>query len=365
MKKSLYKKSLLMYSLILGCLAIIFLIYIIITLKSYEDAQLDNLLLNSVQSISEKELIKILEDNNITKDMVFEYQKMINSDEVEVKEIEENKYELYLNERKMFVIETKDLGVKTKLGLFTYVERDVVSVEPCLDRGLVYYDVIIPSTWQLLVDDKVVEKGVEVSEYEDLEFMYQSEVMPKKVRYEVNNVINKTVIKVKDENGLEYNFDVEEGFIWNLGEKAFKKFEDLESILKYLGEEIDVWSYVHDWSLFLTRDLSGNRFGYYNIKEKIVENTELAQMAYNWAHNVDILFTSAHTLRNPAFTNESLSNFVAYGKNAFSCEVYTEKNMVVGGKDQKDIMHDYVYFVKENDGWKLINIKPAEGDINE
>ena len=45
---------------------------------------------------------------------------------------------------------------------------------------------------------------------------------------------------------------------------------------------------------------------------------------------------------------------------AFSCEIYLEKNMIVNGKDQLDVMHDYIYFIKDNGVWKVVNIKAGD-----
>jgi len=83
-------------------------------------------------------------------------------------------------------------------------------------------------------------------------------------------------------------------------------------------------------------------------------------MAYGWSHNVDITFVSSHRLKNPVFTNESVKNFIIYNDNAFSCEVYLEKNMVVSGKDKVDVMHDRLYFIYYEGGYKLVDIKSLE-----
>ena len=45
-------------------------------------------------------------------------------------------------------------------------------------------------------------------------------------------------------------------------------------------------------------------------------------------------------------------------------EVYLEKNMVVSGKNQTDIMHDTLSFIKVNGEWKLMNIKGIKEGAN-
>lgn len=34
--------------------------------------------------------------------------------------------------------------------------------------------------------------------------------------------------------------------------------------------------------------------------------------------------------------------------------------MIVNGKDQLDVMHDYIYYIKDNGVWKVVNIKAGE-----
>ena len=143
-------------------------------------------------------------------------------------------------------------------------------------------------------------------------------------------------------------------------EKNYINVDSYDEAKKYLSSEVDIWDFAHKWSLFLTNDLSGLAHGYNTIKTYFIEGTSMSKQAYNWAHGIDINFTSRHKLKDPTFTNEKLNNFTIYSKDAFSCEIYLEKNMIVNGKDQLDVMHDYIYFIKDNGVWKVVNIKAGE-----
>ena len=82
--------------------------------------------------------------------------------------------------------------------------------------------------------------------------------------------------------------------------------------------------------------------------------------AYKWATNVDITFISQHTFDNPAFSNIKVSNFEIYNENAFSCEVYLEKNMLLtkrGNRKIQDVMNEKMYFAYYNGEWKLVNMQ--------
>ena len=65
-----FKKSLIIYSIVLAILALIFLIYIFITLLSYENHQVDNFLLKTVNELSEDDLKTYLNENNLSSDLL-------------------------------------------------------------------------------------------------------------------------------------------------------------------------------------------------------------------------------------------------------------------------------------------------------
>ena len=81
------------------------------------------------------------------------------------------------------------------------------------------------------------------------------------------------------------------------------------------------------------------------------------KIAYDWAHGIDITFTSRHRLKDPAFTEEKLSNFVIYSDKAFAVDVSLKKNMVVAGEDRVMEMNDRMYFVYYNDAWRLLSME--------
>ena len=136
-----------------------------------------------------------------------------------------------------------------------------------------------------------------------------------------------------------------------------------EEAKKYI-QDVDIETIAKNWSLFLTKDLTGASYGFSTIRNYVIEGTDMYTKAYNWAHNVDITFTSSHTLENPPFTNVRIENFNIYDENAFTCEVYLEKHMVVKGVKQVDVMHDELAFIKTDGTWKLMNIKGVTEGTN-
>ena len=176
--------------------------------------------------------------------------------------------------------------------------------------------------------------------------------MTKLNHYLINNLTQKPSVKVTDSSGKEIKYEIKDNKYYATN---FYKTDNEEDAMKHLDHNFDTLAFAEMWSKFLTRDLTGNRYGLYQLTPYLIEGTNMYQKAYNWAHNVDITFVSAHKLLNPAFTNEKISNFTVYDKNMFSVEVYLEKNMVLTrtGSNRVDTMHDTLYFAYHDGAYRL------------
>lgn len=352
-KKSLFKKSLLIYTIVLFILACVFLIFVYGNLKKYEKNLLEPLLLNTIHNLDKKELQGYLEQANQNTNLLATYQEMTKRDDYKFVGTNDTNYDAYLDGRVLFTIKLKSLGETSCLGLLQYEKFEVEGIVPHLENGLIYYEVKIPSNYKLLVDGNVYDKVTKEEEMPNLDFMYYNDAMPKMVTYEIKDLERPATIEVENFNGEKVILK-QEGVHYTYEETM--KLATLEKAKPFIGD-LDIETIAKNWSLFLSQDLSGGNYGFQTFKKYLVEGTDMYKQAYNWAHNIDITFTSKHTLKNPPFTNERIENFVIYGDSAFSCEVYLEKNMVVKGQNQTDAMHDTLSFIKVDGEWKLMNIK--------
>ena len=166
---SLFKKSLIIYSLIAAVLVVVFLIYIFLTLKSYEKGQTTNVIKDTILSLDDSTLKEYLKDNKQSEDLLDEYKKQINDKDVKIVKKDKDNYEVILNNRVLFEITTKYISTETKLGIFSYEKREITSIEPNLERGLIFYDVTIPSTYKLYVNNKLVEEPTTKEKYKNLD----------------------------------------------------------------------------------------------------------------------------------------------------------------------------------------------------
>ncbi len=351
-KLSLFKRSLLIYTLALFFLASIFLLFVYGNLKKYENNLLEPLLLNTIHDLGKKELQGHLEQANQSTNLLTTYQEMTKRNDYTFVKTEDTNYDAYLDGRVLFTIKLKSLGETSCLGLLQYEKLEVEEVLPHLENGLIYYEVKIPSNYTLFVDGNIYENYTKEEELPNLGFMYYNDSMPKMVTYEIKNLEHPVAIEVKNFQGEKVELK-QNGILYTYEENL--KVGTLEEAKTFIGD-LDIETIAKNWSLFLSKDLQGSNYGFQTFKKYLVEGTDMYKQAYNWAHNVDITFTSKHTLKNPPFTNERIENFVIFGDSAFSCEVYLEKNMTVSGKTQIDTMHDTFSFIKVNGEWKLMNI---------
>ncbi len=119
-----------------------------------------------------------------------------------------------------------------------------------------------------------------------------------------------------------------------------------------ISSQIDVMHIAESWSKFVTNDLVGGTNGFDTITQYLIKDSDYYNYALEWATGIDITFTSTHTITG--FTNESVSNFVQYSDNCFSCDVYLEKQMDLYASgayvgSTTDVFNSTMYFVYYDD----------------
>lgn len=362
-RKSLYKKSMIIFIVLLIICTLVFLGYVTNTMIEYENSQVNNHIKKLVTS---GELAKNIDikDYDVNK-----YDKSKNSAEEGLKELlkssdvkieksnlkKGNSYDLYIEDALIAIVTLKKTGSHSKMLILTIDEWEVENIETNFDRGIYYYDVNIPKSYKLYINDKEVKDSYEESDIEGLENLTKYIEINKTRIYKLDNFVSKPEIVIKDNKDKKIDYKLKNNKIEIT--KEFKKYDSYDEVKKELNGEIDVLKLAKNWSLFLTDDLKGPWHGFTLLTPYLINESYMYQMAYNWSHNVDITFVSSHSLKNPVFTNEKVKNCTVYNENAFSCEVYLEKNMIVNGQDKTDIMHDYLYFINYEGGWKLVDMK--------
>jgi len=370
-KNSIFKKFTIVYFLILTVLCGLFIYYVVDSLILYENSEVEKYISNLVVDISQdakrnrigkyidlKE-INVSKYENTNTDVSEAYANIFKTKEITYELVEGTiktnpTYKILADNELLFTIKLKSDGDVHRMGLLSFPNWVIDEVTFDNNRGVYFYDLYTLEDYKVIINDKVLSKSSAVDSKldNDLDQISKYTKIPKVVKYELSDLTTEPNIKVFDGK--------KEVKISKIGKtiEAYELFatNNIDELTDKLASKIDVINIAEMWSKFLTDDLSGSYHGYSTIKEYLIEDTDLWNMAYQWSHGVDITFVSNHTLIG--FANEKVSNCVLYSENAFSCDIYLEKNMrLKSGKAKQDIMNDKFYFVNYDNAWKIVSMK--------
>lgn len=226
------------------------------------------------------------------------------------------------------------------------------------------YVMKLPDNFKVSVNGQAAEKYITETAVDD-KYRYCADYaqMPGFATYEIKNAICEPVIDIYD------NLNQKIECVFDNGVFEVTEQTGLDAVPEEIAAKVDVLEIAKKWSKLMTNDLEGSQKGFGTIKEYLVTDSYLYNVAYKWVTNIDITFTFAHVLKNPPFTEERVSNFVSYGENLFSCDVYFVKHME-DLKDRnegeiEDVMNSTFYFMYydetddgvDNPRWVILDIR--------
>lgn len=366
-----YKKSLLIWFLLLLIASEACLIYVSTTLKMYEKGNIEGYMTSLIKDMKTASKVgninKYLSYNKVEskyeKASSFEdgYKELFNESKLSYKKNDkENTYDIYADDT-MVASVTLDSKKVRRLGILSFEEYSIKEIETYSKNGIYNIDVYVNSNYDLYINDiKVSDDDLlskeEIKEYSEV---YDKVDLPYENHYKITNLTKKPKIKVMNGNN-EVKVTNEKSNYY--GVTYFKTDDKDAAFEKLTNKDYDPLTFAKNWSLFLTADLPGERYGLYTLTPNLVEGTALYKRAYSWATNVDITFTSMHTLDKDTFTNVKMNGFTVYNENAFSVDIYLEKNMtLVNGEKRVDTLNDTFYYAYIDGSYRLITMK-SKGD---
>ena len=366
-----YKKSLLIWFLLLLIASEACLIYVSTTLKMYEKGNIEGYMTSLIKDMKTASKVgninKYLSYNKVEskyeKNSSFEegYKELFNESKLSYKKNDkESTYDIYADDT-MIASVTLDSKKVRRLGILSFEEYSIKEIESYSKNGIYNIDVYVNSNYDLYINDiKVSDDDLlskeEIKEYSEV---YNKVDLPYENHYKITNLTKKPKIKVMNGNN-EVKVTNEKSNYY--GVTYFKTDDKDAAFEKLTNKDYDPLTFAKNWSLFLTADLPGERYGLYTLTPNLVEGTALYKRAYSWATNVDITFTSMHTLDKDTFTNVKMNGFTVYNENAFSVDIYLEKNMtLVNGEKRVDTLNDTFYYAYIDGAYRLITMK-SKGD---
>jgi hypothetical protein len=253
-------------------------------------------------------------------------------------------YELCSDGVKTATITIQSVNEDVRLKLMSIPTWELVSIVP-VEPVLYSYDISYPSNYRLLINGKELSEDVKTGEEPIKGFEYEAEYveMPVMLNCRIDNLLLQPQIAVYDNTGIEASYKLENYTV--TVEPVFYPSDFPED----LQRELNVINIAETWSRFLTKDLSGPRYGLEEARAYFIKDSVFWNMAYDFATGVDITFVSGHRLEG--FTNEALTDYIRYNENCFSCIVYFEKNMTLSrsGAPRTDIFNSRLFFVYYDD----------------
>ncbi|MBE6541822.1 MAG: hypothetical protein E7672_05180 [Ruminococcaceae bacterium] len=212
---------------------------------------------------------------------------------------------------------------------------------------------------------KVPEGAYTISDNEEYQhFAEYTSGLPKLMKYNIAVLKDNADITIKDMYGETIEWDK------TLHTLDLTALEGVDTVPSDIASEIDVLAIAEKWSLFVSKDLAGTSYGFYDIAQHLIPSSYQYDIARKYSTSIDITFTSIHTLGNPPFTDESVSNFVMLTDNCFSVDIFFNKHMILSSGPMVDNMNERFYFVKYDDPssstdsltWRIASMKEIVGN---
>ncbi len=357
----------------------------------------------------EMSLIEIKDKYSPSDDELSDYQNAFATGELTYKKTrapigsETDQYLLFLNDFKVGTIEVRTVKEGTVLAIFPITEWEIVSCSadvfsfdfpstvtltsngnvlegrPSQTEGLVSYtvaslfagDTVVTdsagntapfngqdqvsftnitvktlSTCRVFSGDNLIDpakaKTEPIGEYEYIR-EYCPEV-PDIATYQLCLIGDGTNVAIKDAEGVSVEYKMEGSFI----DASSVKKED--SLPAGLSGDPDPLAMAEQWSLIMSDDLPGAWHGFYQLTPYLINDSYFYNVVWKWVTSVDITFMSGHYLQNPVFVNESVTEYVKYSENCFSCRIKFDKPMHLdNGNDYTDKIDSIFYFVYIDD----------------
>lgn len=370
-KNSLYKKSLIIFTLVLLVFSVYALVYVSRVLKNYDIGDTKSFMDNFVEELTEDakkgKISKEIKLNKITSsyekksDLNEGYKTLFENSKISYKKTDDNLvYDIYADDKKIMTIKLKDMGEKHALGLLVYNEYEIDNIKTYDDDGLYTVNIEVADNYDLYINDIKVDKSKikEESIIPEYEEVYNLVDLPKFNHYEITGLTFKPKVEVKDSKGNKVDITQDGN---NLYAANFKKYDTLEAAGSNIKDNFNPTDFATNWSKFLTWDLGDDHhYGFDYLLDNLIEGTALYNKGYSWATQIDIQFTSVHTLNS--MSNQKVSNITIYNDDAFSAEVEVDKNMTIEPNgsnpafDKTDKFHEMMYFVYYDGSYRVINM---------
>ncbi len=264
-------------------------------------------------------------------------------------------YNIYAGDRKMASIALREVSSQPLMFILAVQEWEISSVEPVFDTGEKNLLIHVPAGCTVEINGVAAdERELTGSEWDMEEFEYAAEYVevPYIVEYEVAELFEAPEVVIRDSYGREMEYTEEEGVIEAL---AFPAGQIEDALADYVLQN------AKNYSDFFSGDLAGGRNSVQPLRYMFPKDSYFLEQADHYRRN-DLWMYSQH--QTPTFANESVSNYVRYSEDFFSCDVYFEKTMVLTktGEVRTVVTNDKYYYVNIDGKWVVVDMRTILGE---
>ena len=239
------------------------------------------------------------------------------------------------------------------LKLLTISTWALDKVEMPSIKGEKSVEITVPDTYQVKINGIVADEREMQEEGEtSSEFVYAGAyvTVPSFVTYRVEGLLQTPTIEITDQSGQAVAFD------------STEKKENTSVSLKEFGEsempadlEEMVLENAERYTNYFSVDLPGAKQSTKSIRDLFPEDSYYLELAETYRRE-DMWMYSDHAA--PVFKNESVTHYIRYNEECFSCEVYFEKEMKLTktGKTKVDVTNFRLYYGLLDGKWKIVDI---------
>lgn len=264
------------------------------------------------------------------------------------------RYELFANGDPVGYVTLKEASSESVfLNLLTISEWALDKVEIPSIKGNKSFQVTVPDSCKVMVNGILAdERELTGDEEVPLEFSYSAAYVevPRFVSYQADGLLDTPTIEVLDENGTRLPCEAEEkGDVTTLSLKSFNESEMPEDLAAMALENAE------RYTNFFSADLKGSKASTSPIRDMFPADSYYLELADTYRRE-DMWMYSDHS--TPVFKNESVSHYVRYQEDFFSCEVYFEKEMKLTktGKVKVDVTNFRLYYGLLDGEWKILDM---------
>lgn len=263
-------------------------------------------------------------------------------------------YQIYAGERHIGNVTLRETSSEPLMFILSLSKWEVESAEPVIDAGQESVTVTAPDSCSILVNGVALgEEEFTGTETVPEQFQYITKYVdvPKLVEYKVEGLFQKPEVEILDAFGnvLEYDEVYGEGHTQiTVDEFPVSEMDpQLEAMVLENAER---------YSNFFSKDLPGCEKSTKPIADMFPEDSYYMTMAETYRKE-DMWMYNAHS--TPSFKNESVSHYISYSDQLFSCEVYFDKLIPLANVNtiRTDTTHMVIFYGYLDGRWKILDMQ--------